>query len=200
MIYFRFEFLETNKEQCLKIAADCFHTVNANTTTSASSASNTQSTSTAAIASTPTTTDPQYSTSLTASNHTKNSATIPNGNHSSDDSHDEKWLYHYMLGKVAEKRKDPPEDVIGHYVESAKCLYEHNASFPFKISHSNPQHLSVEALEVYYRITATIVKYLEQHSTIARVVGRLFIRVLREVNASPFALNQAKIDGKFYLT
>lgn len=100
-----------------------------------------------------------------------------------------------MLGKVAEKRKEQPDAIIAHYIESAKCLYEHNASYPFKISHSAPQHLSVEALEVYYRITASIVKYLEQHATVSRAVGRLFIRVLREVNASPFALNQAKIDG-----
>lgn len=148
--------MEEKKEQCLKIASDCFTTVDQSTNLSRGGAGETDV----------------------------------------DDSHDEKWLYHYMLGKIAEKRKELPDVFIGHYIQSAKYLYEHNASYPFKISHSDPQNLSVEALEVYYRITSSIIKYIEQHSTITRAVGRMFIRILKEVNASPFALNQAKIDGK----
>lgn len=147
--------MEEKKEQCLKIASDCFTTVDQST----------------------------------------NLSRVGAGEADVDDSHDEKWLYHYMLGKIAEKRKELPDVFIGHYIQSAKYLYEHNASYPFKISHSDPQNLSVEALEVYYRITSSIIKYIEQHSTITRAVGRMFIRILKEVNASPFALNQAKIDG-----
>lgn len=147
--------MEEKKEQCLKIASDCFTTVDQTT------------------------------------NATRNNASAGDD----DDAHDEKWLYHYMLGKIAEKRKEMPEVFIDHYIKSAKFLYEHNASYPFKISHSNPQNLSVEALEVYYRITSSIIKHIEQHSTITKAVGRLFIRILKEVNASPFAINKAKIDG-----
>lgn len=109
--------------------------------------------------------------------------------------HDERWLYQYMLGKISEKRKDPPSVYLTHYLESAKCLYENNATYPFKINHSNPQNLSIEALEIYYRITASIIKYIEQHSVVQRDVGRLFTRILKEIASSPFALNQAKIDG-----
>lgn len=173
--------MENKKDQCLKTAADCFVTVNAHNAVS----ENTTTSTSAANCFAP----------ISVNSFAGSAERPTNGTPSADDSHDEKWLYHYMLGKVAEKRKEQPDAVIAHYIESAKCLYEHNASFPFKISHSNPQHLSVEALEVYYRITALIVKYLEQHATVSRTVGRLFIRVLREVNSSPFALNQAKIDG-----
>lgn len=116
-----------------------------------------------------------------------------------DQNHDEKWLYHYMLGKIAEKRKDQPEIFLDHYKKSAKCLFENNASYPFRINHSNPPNLSIEALEVYYRITSSIVKYLEQHSVVKKSVGKLFMRVLKEVGSSPFALNQAKIDSKFLI-
>ncbi len=115
-----------------------------------------------------------------------------------DQNHDEKWLYHYMLGKIAEKRKDQPNIFLDHYKKSAKCLYENNASYPFRINHSNPPNLSIEALEVYYRITSSIVKYLEQHSVVKKAVGKLFLRVLKEVGNSPFAMNQAKIDSKFH--
>lgn len=113
-----------------------------------------------------------------------------------DQDHDEKWLYHYMLGKIAEKRKDLPSVFLDHYKKSAKCLYENNASYPFRINHSNPPNLSIEALEVYYRITSSIVKYLEQNSVVKKAVGKLFLKVLKEVGNSPFALNQAKIDSK----
>lgn len=110
----------------------------------------------------------------------------------SDD--DEKWLSYYMLGKVAEKRKDPPNVVIDHYLKSAQCLYEHYATYPIKISSSNTQKLALEALEVFYRITALIVKYLEQHSVVTTAIGRYFIKVLKQQAKSPFAMNKAKIN------
>lgn len=112
----------------------------------------------------------------------------------SDD--DEKWLYHYMLGKVSEKRKESPNTYIEHYLKSAQYLYEHNATYPFKISFNNPQNLSLEALEIFYRITAAIIKYIEQHSVVTKGVGRYFIKVLKQQAKSPFAMSQAKINGK----
>lgn len=115
----------------------------------------------------------------------------------SDD--DEKWLYHYMLGKVAEKRKEAPNIVIDHYLTSAKYLYEHNATYPFKISFSNPQNLSLEALEIFYRITAAIIKYMEQHSIVTHGVGKYFIKILKQQAKSPFAMSQAKINGMISL-
>ena len=111
-----------------------------------------------------------------------------------DDSHDEQWFYHFMLGKIAEKKKDPPNVYLDHYLKSAKFLYENNATYPIKINHSNPSNLAVEALEVYYRITAAIIKYLENHSKVSKQTGKLFNRVLKELSSSPFAFNRAKIN------
>lgn len=152
----RFAFLEEKKEQCLKIAFNCFKTVD-------------------------------------------EAKAVIDDPERADDSHDEKWLYHYMLGKIAEKRKDSMSEVIEHYLKSAKYLYENNATYPFKISFTNPQNLSLEALEIFYRITAAIVKYVEQHSTITRATGKYFVKVLKQLSKSPFAMNQAKINGKFSL-
>lgn len=154
---FSFEFLEAKKEQCLKVAHNCFTTVD------------------------------QF-----------NANANDDGTNSShaDDSHDEKWLYHYMLGKIGEKRKDPPNSVIDHYLRSAKYLYEHNATYPFKINFTSPQNLSLEALEIFYRITAIIIKHVEQNATITRETGKYFIKVLKQLSTSAFAMNQAKINGK----
>lgn len=145
--------MEEKKEQCLKIAFDCFTTVD-------------------------------KSTNLIQP--------------TDDDSHDEKWLYHYMLGKIAEKRKEQPNLILDHYLKSAKFLYEHNATYPFKISFTNPQNLALEALEIFYRITAAIIKYVEQNSVITRAVGKYFMKVLKGLSNSPFALSQAKINGKSF--
>lgn len=119
-------------------------------------------------------------------------------NDESEGSDDEKWLYHYMLGKVAEKRKQSPSIVIGHYLKSADALYENNATYPFKISSVNPQNLALEALEIFYRITATIIKYMEQHSVVTHAIGKFFIKILNQQAKSPFALSQAKINGKTF--
>lgn len=153
----RFSILEEKKEQCLKVAFDCFTTVDKSTNVSQPS----------------------------------------NGaeKQENDDGHDEKWLYHYMLGKIAEKRKEQPNIILEHYLKSAKLLYEHNATYPFKISYSSPQNLALEALEIFYRITAAIIKYVELHSVITRAVGKYFIKVLKGLSTSPFALSQAKING-----
>lgn len=56
--------------------------------------------------------------------------------------------------------------------------------------------LSVEALEVFYRINAAIIKYLQNESEILRSTGELFNKVLKSLSSSPFAYNKAKIDGK----
>lgn len=119
---------------------------------------------------------------------------IPTDDDESENTDDEKWLYHYMLGKVSEKRKEPPNIVIEHYLKSAQYLYDNNATYPFKISSVNPQNLALEALEIFYRITATIIKYLEQHTVITHGIGKFFIKILKQQAKSPFALSQAKIN------
>ncbi|XP_021709243.1 calcineurin-binding protein cabin-1 isoform X2 [Aedes aegypti] len=107
---------------------------------------------------------------------------------------DEKWLYHYMLGKIAEKNKERPVVYLTHYLKAAKYLYECSATYPIKINHSNPSQLSIEALEVFYRTNAAIMKYTEKHSLICKQEAGLFKKILKELTVSPFAVNRAKIS------
>lgn len=133
----------------------------------------------------------EVSEAVSDPNHELNS----NKNHDeSDENHDEKWYYHFMLGKIAEKKKEAPLVYLNHYLKSAKYLYEDNATYPIKINHSNPSNLAIESLEVFYRISACIMKYLEQHSKINKPTAKLFMGVLKEMAASPFAINRAKIN------
>uniref|UniRef100_T1PHJ2 TPR repeat protein n=1 Tax=Musca domestica TaxID=7370 RepID=T1PHJ2_MUSDO len=124
-------------------------------------------------------------------------AATASGADSSDqhDSNDEKWLCQYMLGKISEKRNEDPSVYINNYLSAANYLYESNATYPIKVNHSNPTSLSVEALEVFYRINASIIKYIAREKVISRNHGDLFKKVLKKLANSPFAMNKAKIDG-----
>ncbi|XP_070506790.1 calcineurin-binding protein cabin-1-like [Chironomus tepperi] len=115
-------------------------------------------------------------------------------NSEDDENHDEKWYYSFMLGKIAEKRKEVPSIYLNLYLKSAKYLYEDNATYPIKINHNNPTHLAIESLEVFYRTTACIMKFIEQHGKINKPTAKLFMRILKELATSPFAYNRAKIN------
>lgn len=116
-------------------------------------------------------------------------------NNDDDDGNDEKWLCQYMLGKISEKRKEEPKVYLNHYLMAANYLYESSATYPIKINHNNPTTLSVEALEVFYRINAAMIKYLQNEKDITRATGDLFRKILKNLSNSPFAYNKAKIDG-----
>lgn len=73
---------------------------------------------------------------------------------------DERWLHHYMLGKVAEKRAKSFSEYIAYYQKAAQLLEESSAAYPKRISYNTPGHLSVEALEIYYRIHSSCLKVL----------------------------------------
>ncbi|XP_030383319.1 calcineurin-binding protein cabin-1-like isoform X4 [Scaptodrosophila lebanonensis] len=111
------------------------------------------------------------------------------------DTNDEKWLCHYMLGKISEKQAKHPADYLNYYLTASNYLYECSATYPIKINHNNPTTLSVEALEIFYRINAAIIKFLEKNSFITRSIGDIFKGVLKQLSKSPFAFNKAKIDG-----
>jgi len=80
-----------------------------------------------------------------------------------EDDQDERWLHHYMLGKASEKRHQQPWRALNQYRESARLLQEHKSAYPAKISYTNPTELSIEALEVHYRIHSCLLKHLEAH-------------------------------------
>lgn len=92
------------------------------------------------------------------------------------DSDEEEWLIHYMLGKIAEKRRQAPGDYLQLYKkvpaplvggrrarpptrsravclhrQAAHYLHEEAARYPRKIHYHNPPDLAMEALEVSWR-------------------------------------------------
>lgn len=75
-------------------------------------------------------------------------------------------------------------------------MYENHAQYPRKISHKSPQNLAIEALEVYYRIHASILKYLEQHEgkPLKKSLGKLFQWHLKNCSEGPFIKYQPKIN------
>ncbi|XP_050504043.1 calcineurin-binding protein cabin-1 isoform X3 [Diabrotica virgifera virgifera] len=89
---------------------------------------------------------------------------------------DERWLQYYILGKIAEKKQKEPAEYLQYYLTATTLLDENNAEYPEKINYSNPQHLSVEALELHYRIHASVLKYLELHEgkDIPNTLGAFF--------------------------
>lgn len=71
-------------------------------------------------------------------------------------------------------------------------LNENKATYPEKISYNNPPHLSIEALEIHYRINASILKYLELHEgkPIPDIVGKMFKQCL-ESAVFPKAISES---------
>uniref|UniRef100_A0AAR2KKN4 Calcineurin-binding protein cabin-1 n=1 Tax=Pygocentrus nattereri TaxID=42514 RepID=A0AAR2KKN4_PYGNA len=115
------------------------------------------------------------------------------------DCNEEEWLIHYMLGKIAEKRKLPPKDYLQLYKQSAHYLHEEAARYPRKIHYHNPPDLAMEALELFFRLTATILKLLEEErdseqSELQKNVldYELFFNMLAESAVGPFARGEEK--------
>lgn len=77
-------------------------------------------------------------------------------------------------------------------------LYENNAQYPRRISHKSPQNLSIEALEVHYRIHASILKYLEQHEgkPLKKSLGQVFHWHLKNCSEGSFMKYQSKLNEK----
>ncbi|XP_035391936.1 calcineurin-binding protein cabin-1 isoform X1 [Electrophorus electricus] len=115
------------------------------------------------------------------------------------DCNEEEWLIHYMLGKVAEKRLWPPKDYLRLYKQSAYYLHEEAARYPRKIHYHNPPDLAMEALELFFRTSATILKLLEEEDddTVPEpqknlLDYELFFNVLAEAAVGPFARGEEK--------
>ncbi|XP_054155601.1 calcineurin-binding protein cabin-1-like [Oppia nitens] len=108
------------------------------------------------------------------------------------DSPEELWLPYYMLGKVMEKSSNIYGTnalfvAIKYYEWADMCLYVDGASYPKKIMYYNPPYLAVEALEVHYRIHASILKHLTSfHKKLStRVLKRFKLHLTRALR-SPF--------------
>ncbi|XP_060787330.1 calcineurin-binding protein cabin-1 isoform X2 [Neoarius graeffei] len=111
---------------------------------------------------------------------------------------EEEWLIHYMLGKISEKRKLPPKDYLQLYKQSAHFLHEEAARYPRKIHYHNPPGLAMEALELFFRTAATILKLLEEECGKEESEQKdhldydLFFNMLAEAAVGPFARGEEK--------
>ncbi|KAK7146555.1 hypothetical protein R3I93_014110 [Phoxinus phoxinus] len=120
------------------------------------------------------------------------------------DGDEEEWLIHYMLGKIAEKRKLPPKDYLQLYKKSAHYLHEEAARYPRKIHYHNPPDLAMEALELFFRLSATILKLLENEEDGGEVSEQqmkfmdyeVFFSMLAEAAVGPFARGEEKTTPK----
>ncbi|KAM3939691.1 calcineurin-binding protein cabin-1 isoform 2-T2 [Leptodactylus fuscus] len=106
------------------------------------------------------------------------------------DGDEEEWLIHYMLGKICEKQKVTPELYLQHYKQAAHYLHEEAARYPKKIHYHNPPELAMEALEVYFRLHASVLKLLEKNDQ--ELDTKMLFTVMKESTEGPFAKGEEK--------
>ncbi|XP_059264936.1 calcineurin-binding protein cabin-1 isoform X2 [Mustela nigripes] len=110
------------------------------------------------------------------------------------DGDEEEWLIHYMLGKVAEKQQQPPAVYLLHYRQAGHYLHEEAARYPKKIHYHNPPELAMEALEVYFRLHASILKLLGKPDS--GVSAEVLVNFMKEAAEGPFARGEEKNTPK----
>ncbi|KAM5310727.1 calcineurin-binding protein cabin-1 isoform 2-T2 [Glossophaga mutica] len=110
------------------------------------------------------------------------------------DGDEEEWLIHYMLGKVAEKQQQPPTVYLLHYRQAGHYLHEEAARYPKKIHYHNPPELAMEALEVYFRLHASILKLLGKPEF--GVGAEVLVNFMKEAAEGPFARGEEKNTPK----
>ncbi|KAG9487419.1 hypothetical protein GDO78_007327 [Eleutherodactylus coqui] len=106
------------------------------------------------------------------------------------DGDEEEWLIHYMLGKIYEKQKVSPDMYLQHYKQAAHYLHEEAARYPKKIHYHNPPELAMEALEVYFRLHASVLKLLEKNEQ--ELDTKMLFTVMKEATEGPFAKGEEK--------
>ncbi|XP_060051228.1 calcineurin-binding protein cabin-1 isoform X2 [Erinaceus europaeus] len=114
--------------------------------------------------------------------------------HCEGDGDEEEWLIHYMLGKVAEKQQQPPAVYLLHYRQASYYLHEEAARYPKKIHYHNPPELAMEALEVYFRLHASILKLLGKPDS--GVGAEVLVNFMKEAAEGPFARGEEKNTPK----
>ncbi|XP_041083902.1 calcineurin-binding protein cabin-1-like isoform X11 [Polyodon spathula] len=112
------------------------------------------------------------------------------------DGDEEEWLIHYMLGKIAEKRKQPPKEYLLLYKQAAHYLHEEAARYPRKIHYHNPPGLAMEALELHFRLSASILKLLEAGEGEQALDREMMFNILKEAAEGAFARGEEKNTPK----
>lgn len=107
---------------------------------------------------------------------------------------EEMWLNHYLLGKITHKMGCPPGVYLDHLYQSLQHLYEMNAEYPRKILYHCPPLLSIESLELYYKIHALSMKFLLKYEETPAPKDELRAvwKFIQKAGSSPFAKFQEK--------
>eukprot|EP00090_Calanus_glacialis_P013101 TRINITY_DN21726_c0_g1_i3.p1 TRINITY_DN21726_c0_g1~~TRINITY_DN21726_c0_g1_i3.p1 ORF type:complete len:2006 (+),score=827.87 TRINITY_DN21726_c0_g1_i3:94-6111(+) len=96
---------------------------------------------------------------------------------------DERWLLLFMIGKIKEKQGMELTSCLDFYIKSIGFLRKNEITMPRKINYNNPQDFSIEALEVYYRIHASILKTIakaeKEKKEVPEDICRKFYEVLK---------------------
>lgn len=113
---------------------------------------------------------------------------------------DEMWLNHYLLGKITHKMGYSPGVYLDHLYQSLQHLYEMNAKYPRKILYHSPPPLSIESLELYYKIHALSMKYLLkfEEAPAPKEELRAIWKFIQKAGNSPFAKFQEKAGAMEY--
>ncbi|CAF4218079.1 unnamed protein product, partial [Rotaria sp. Silwood2] len=88
-----------------------------------------------------------------------------------NDENKEDWTYLYMMAKIEEKlNRNKLSSPLKKYVDALDLLHEHKAVYPRRLGHhtatssSKCTLLGCHAVEMFYRIHASTLKYLYRHS------------------------------------
>ncbi|XP_029475097.1 calcineurin-binding protein cabin-1 isoform X2 [Rhinatrema bivittatum] len=110
------------------------------------------------------------------------------------DGDEEEWLIHYMLGKIAEKQKQAPALYLQHYSQAGYYLHQEAARYPKKIHYHNPPELAMEALEVYFRLHASILKLVGKMDS--SMDAELLFTFMKDASEGSFAMGKEKNTPK----
>ena len=94
---------------------------------------------------------------------------------------DERWLLLFMIGKIKEKQGEKLLTCLEFYQKSIGFLRKNGVVIPRKINYNNPQEFSIEALEVYYRIHASILKNISKSEKEKKVIPEETCRKYYEI-------------------
>ena len=71
---------------------------------------------------------------------------------------DERWLLLFMMGKIKEKQGTKLSECLSSYIQSINFLKNNEVVLPRRVNYNSPPDFAIEALEVYFRIHASILK------------------------------------------
>lgn len=109
------------------------------------------------------------------------------------DDEEEQWLAFYMLARVKEKAKEDICEICELYRKSAQYLHEQKPKYVKRINYAGtPPKLALEALELFYRSHATVVKFLLLFTEVETKVLQKVMFHLDVISSSSFVRTEEK--------